>query len=515
MKILIEEESYPLDELKNIIDSKFYDENGVSGTIKYIGYFYSFKNKEIVYLLPKVFTDINEFKKMKLEQQRYFLLLFYKSLIEYKKRNSSNKIVNKYKSIVLKGSVGDDEFSFLDIVLNIVNFHKENKNVLLFLEKRLNCENHKKVSWEKTVRKNIPILDAKNKPIYNQAINRKKDIDTQEQLLSIFYSVLFYLNNQYKLNVKIDDIYKIYKGKAYISMCQKAPKILKKIKHKYFSDILVKVYKLLELYFVIERTNIQTKSYEYFLVNNYHVIFEDMVDKLLSNDNKDIQKLKEQNDGKILDHLFLHKSIFNKNKDIHYIADSKYYKTKNQIEKKSIYKQFTYAKNIIQDNYKSLRDDITEGYDITPNCFIRGKIDNTIDFNSSDLEYDRDNIDKSIQFQNKLFDRDTLFVQHYDINFLYVLKSYSQVTNSKLKQFRDECYIKFRTNLINYLENNYYFYQKEFKNNDEMKEFIEINFKKLNGKMYKSNNNLNIILATNKENDVSSIELKKYIFNNK
>jgi hypothetical protein len=152
MKVLVEGEKYPLIKLKNIIDSKFYTIKGDYGVVDYVGYYYSFINKEVVYLLPKVFIDKgkkvlfdfnkddlidSEFNnkinnKAKIAKFKYLLILFYRSLIEYKKRNFDTVLLNKNNAIVLNISLGKDEYSYLDIILNIVNFHKENKNVILF-----------------------------------------------------------------------------------------------------------------------------------------------------------------------------------------------------------------------------------------------------------------------------------------------------------------------------------------------------------------------------------------------
>ena len=84
-------------------------------------------------------------------------------------------------------------------------------------------------------------------------------------------------------------------------------------------------------------------------------------------------------------------------------------------------KQFTYAKNVIQyginselngysvhsQNKTRYRDELTDGYNITPNFFITAVID-------KDYDAARDNIqisgkpDFQCQFKNRLFDRDTL-----------------------------------------------------------------------------------------------------------
>ena len=78
--------------------------------------------------------------------------------------------------------------------------------------------------------------------------------------------------------------------------------------------------------------------------------------------------------------------------DVYYIGDSKYYKIGSDPKGEAVYKQYTYARNVIQwnlnlfldekskdsekDRYKNirLRDDITEGYNVIPNFFVSANI---------------------------------------------------------------------------------------------------------------------------------------------
>ena len=532
MKILIEGEDYNTSDIKDIIDSRFYKENGTKSIIDYVGYYYSFKNREVVYILPKVFIDEKrkvffEYDKLdlikpefeqnvkdevKLNQFKYMLILFYKSLIEYKNRHYTSDLLSETDSIILNSNIGKDEYSYIDIVLNIINFHKKNRNTILFIEKQHKSQQHRKTSWQKTINKTLPFIDKNNDPIYIKSYNKKKYTDTEEILLTIFYSVLNHLKQEYKFNINIDNIYSIYTGKSYEKLILNAPKILKKIKYKYFSDTLIKIYKLIELYFNVNiNASTSKKNEEFLMVNKYHIIFEDMIDKLFSDnlDNVDLIKLKNQKDGKIVDHLFEYDSLLSNDESIFYIGDSKYYKIKNKdnniTDKKSIYKQFTYAKNVIQFNIDLLneqkkinnkiryRDEITEGYNISPNFFIEGRI-------SEDMNYDKDEIkhngiNSSYHFPERLFDRDTLFVHHYNINFLFVLKSYTIFNSFKIEAFRKECKDKFRRNFIEYLSKEYLFFEQDFSTEAHLKNFTDLNFRILNGKMYRTDNSSKLIVA--------------------
>jgi hypothetical protein len=527
MRIFIEGESYSLDILKPIFGDKFYMPNGVNGVIDNVGYYHSIDN-EVIYLLPKVFIDtkgliLNKYPKdlfaensiddviesqNELNWLKRFLIIFYKGLIEYRVRYK-NTIQSKGDVLQLSSSLGENEYSFLDIVLSFVNFHKKNKNTILFIHKKQTSAKHKKVNWVKTVRKSNPFVTNEGIPIYSELNVKKKYIDTDEELLCMFYSVLNHLKTEYNFSIQIDESYTIAKGSAYEKLAANAPKILKKIRYKYFSDTLVKMYQLLELYFSkSNKVSIQNKNEDFIMVKYYHLIFEDMIDKLITSkiDTKEtskgvsLKKLKENKDGKIIDHLFEYDSLIDRDESIFYIGDSKYYKTNNEVQENSIYKQFTYAKNVIQFNIDLLnegkkinnniryRDKVTEGYNITPNFFIQGVVTDIFDFDDDKLAIDFDKgIKHSYHFKERIFDRDSLFVNHYSINFLFVLKSYTNKSSFELEKYRVEIHKKFRTNFVSYLkkQNLFKFYHTEFESKELLKQFIDTEFRNLTGRVEK------------------------------
>ncbi len=550
MRIFIEGESYSLDILKPIFGDKFYMPDGANGIIDNVGYYHSI-DTEVIYLLPKVFIDtngliLNKYPKDlfsensiddviesngELNWLKRFLIIFYKGLIEYRVRYK-NTIQSKGDLLQLNSSLGENEYSFLDIVLSFVNFHKKNKNIILFIHKKQVSAKLKKVNWGKTVRKSNPFVTNEGIPVYSEFNVKKKYINTEEELLCLFYSVLNHLKTEYNFNIQIDKSYTIVKESAYIKLIAKAPQLLKKIRYKYFSDTLLKIYKLLELYFSkSNKASIQKKNEDFIMVKYYHLIFEDMIDKLITSkiDTKEtskgvsLKKLKENKDGKIIDHLFEYDSLIDRDERIFYIGDSKYYKTNNEVQASSIYKQFTYAKNVIQFNIDLLnegkkinsniryRDKVTEGYNITPNFFIQGVVTDIFDFDDDRLTIDFDKgIKHSYHFKERIFDRDSLFVNHYSINFLFVLKSYTNKSIFELEKYRFEIHKKFRINFISYLkkQNLYKFYYTEFESNELLKRFIDIEFRNLIGRVYISkSNDKRLILAVY----VSDIELKKYI----
>jgi len=554
VKILIEGEKYPVASLKDIFDDpKFYHQDGQDGKILSVGYYHSYDKGQLIYMLPKVFmrnrhetifgmskdalldlTKPTTFKhKNEFNWIRQLSIYFYKSLLEFKKRNMSSAIVQSSPSANLSTNLNRHEYSYLDLLLSFVNLYKKNKNTILFKHIEFKSKQVRNPKWEKTIRKSIPFLTNDKKPIYTVYRNKKKIVDKEEELLTYFFSILNHFNLKHHLYLNIDKSYQLIKGSRFELLQQNGLSKLRKIKHRYFNDTFRKIYHLCEIYFSKTDTSSIGKSKEEFIsANNYNLVFEDMVDKLLSDpiseekttsDGISLKKLKYNEDGKVIDHIFDYESLID-NSNIFYIGDSKYYKSDNIAGKLSKYKQFTYAKNVIQYNIDLLndgkfytensryRDDLTEGYNITPNFFIYGYIDDYKNFDSDGLDKKGD-IGRSFHFENRLFDRDTLFVHQYKINFLYVLKVYSQFGAQGTEKFRRNTRARFRKDFVEYFndeeKSKFQFYEYQNINFDE---FVESNFRKLNGKCFKTNENKLILARHNEDNSILELltNFKKY-----
>lgn len=548
MKVFVEGEKYKVEVLKASLGEDIYyiEEGDRRGTINHVGYYHSFDRNELVYFLPKVFifdngkvlgkytiteladnTFINKIEGLNDIKRsdeynwiRQLLVIFYNSLLEYRRRKCDTSILREDETFELNTNVGDKEYTYLDLFLSFVNFHKKNRRAILFRYVSFLSNHSDKVNWARTVRKTLPFINKNGQPIYTQMSCKRKIINYEEELLTIFYSILNHFAEEHKINIDIDKSYKIEKAKRFESLQRNGISRLRKIKHRYFSDLFKRIYQLCELYLSSDMcTSTKKKRNEFITVKNYNLVFEDMVDKLLSevNDNncgKRISKLKNNKDGKIIDHLFEHTSIIDTDESVFYIGDSKYYKTKGEADNLSKYKQFTYAKNIIQfnidlwnDNNKRYstrmryRDDITEGYNISPNFFIYGYIEDNLDFEEDYLERKGD-IVKNSHFNDRLFDRDTLFVHTYKMNFLYILKSYTLGVSSQRDALRKKVRKKFRDEFVGYfMDSAKCGYELKYKNFDstvELKTFVDDNFRLLNGKCYSKGSKL--ILAVGDDN---------------
>lgn len=547
MKILIEGAYYPITTLQKIFDDpKFYNQNGLEGKIISVGYYHSFEKNELVYMLPKVFMtddinsvfgktkdellDLDSIKNIKHDLQynwiRQSSLYFYNSLLEYRKRITNSQIVNKTERFELNTNLGVQEYSYLDLLLSFVNFYKKNKNHILYKHIEYNSNQAKKPKWEKTIRKSLPILTSNNLPIYVSIRNKKKTVNKEEELLTYFFSILENFNQDHNLNLRIDKSFKIIKGNSFKNLQANGLTKLKKIKYRYFNDTLKRMYALCVIYFTqTDKSSSKKKREDFLSVNNYNLVFEDMIDKLFSDElnntkvnNVSLKDLKKNDDGKIIDHIYDYKSLIDTS-NIFYIGDSKYYKSNSEAGNLSKYKQFTYAKNVIQFNidllnkdkdkpYKTgirYRDDLTEGYNITPNFFIYGYIENEDNFDEHLIEKKKELPVKSFHYKDRLFDRDTLFVHQYKINFLFVLKAYTNFNTIKTQKFREEVKIDFRKHFIDFFNDSkgceFEFYKCKSTSLKDYESIVSDNFKSLNGKCY-VNMETELILAKHIEDGI-------------
>jgi hypothetical protein len=242
-----------------------------------------------------------------------------------------------------------------------------------------------------------------------------------------------------------------------------------------------------------------------------------MVDAILS-DNELLQQYKYLKDGKEIDHLFGDADVFRGNKII-YIGDSKYYKDPTKISFQR-HKQFTYARNIIQENIyivnkgqetvysRNYRDPISEGYNVTPNFFVLGAVADNWAETSFLIEPDSEPPELSFHFPNRLFDRDTLHIIYLKADFLKLLNFYigreKRLSVSRRTE-RQKARSIIRENYIVYLFRHYSFFKIKLE-----KEYIESNFKLLNGRVYMSPTSYpSYVLALDKSRPTENAQLLK------
>ena len=506
MRILIEEYQYSVADVKDILQGIDALEN-VEGrvSIHYVGYYYNTLLRDCVFILPKVLLqdvggqervfgkyrpeDIaNLDVKNPLEpEERNFIYKFavwiYRAVVVFKndKRNDTDIV---YHQQIAQVGAGSRRLSntYLDILLSLLQFNRDNQSFFFFVVKNQHSGLNK-INWSRTIATSSAIVQ-KGQPIYLNPINKKRRINFDEELLVIFFSILNYIGDTYGFPKEIYCQYQLITGKRFETYLNGFGKTrLRQIKYKYFSDKALQLWQLCYAFFdQSKQVFVSTDRREYLLVKNFYIVFEAIIDELVGDNPLPDGMDKRQDDGKIVDHLFTAVSLTESERrqndtavrQTYCIGDSKYYKMGHELGRESVYKQYTYARNVIQwnldifnglnDTVKSsqvrLRDEKTEGYEIIPNFFISAKLDEKFRYDDDGIEKTdrRRNKHKNVQFMNRLFDRDTMLLFHYDVNFLYVLSLYARNNASQKAAWKRKIRSRFRSEIQQWLQEDYDFY---------------------------------------------------------
>ncbi|MBE6293962.1 MAG: LlaJI family restriction endonuclease [Bacteroidales bacterium] len=515
--------------------------------VEYVGYCYSKAAGDVIFFLPKVVLtgeqdedknsdtifgaspqEIIDFESDKVKSKitedgckgyKEFLstlsIWIYRVISVYKQTHNDNILESKEYQAESRGKKQKHN-TLLDVIIALRDFNKNNQDYFTFIVKNIHS-GYNKINWSKTINSSQAIIQQ-GTPVYINPVNKKKMVNFDEDLLIIYFSILNYIREVHGFSFEINIHYQLINPdrlkKAYIDKnlgCRR----LRQIKYKYFSDQALRIWDLCYAFFDREyKISMNRQAEDYLLAKNFEHIFEVMIDTLVSgNDKHDLPKeLTEQKDGKLVDHMFIGQGLIEQS-DLsseltYYIGDSKYYKrTRNDrthLGDKSIYKQYTYARNVIQwnmnlflggdnnDEQPQLRDTLTEGYNPIPNFFISARIPNKESGNQKFLSFDdkgikaqENGVQLNRQFENRLFDRDTLLLCHYDVNFLYIASLYGRNNKSAQSSWREYVRKEFCSRIQDSLNRLYTFRVLQPREGMDCYRFIQDNFHLLNGKVYR------------------------------
>lgn len=491
------------------------DDNAV---LDCVGYYFAPKHSH-VFILPKVFNicglgfgclDLNEDRPVEVNDGALRVmkdngwnpdllielpLYLYQAIDKYRRREVRNISAEQDAVLnVTSSKKGETEITLLDIILSLRNFYNANRDLFVLVYKQAHS-GFNKVNWGRTIRTKQPVV-SNGSVIYPYVVNHRKQINYDEELLVLFFNTLRYINNEYHFRLEVDQPYNMMSDREFRSKLKNGAigKRLLTIKNNYFNERFVQLWELLYRFASKINSAVKTKeNEEYLLVRDFNNVFEDMIDVLLG-DTDAPKSLVKQQDGKIVDHLFKGMSLTTDKRQVYYVGDSKYYKENAAPEGNSLFKQYTYAKNIIQTQldwyhkkreHLKYRDELTEGYNITPNFFISGRVEKEYGFMSAELHLlDDKRFDKNFQFRNRIFDRDTLFLRMYDINFLFALYAYVCKSQNVRTKFKIEAKEIFRRDFIRYIDGEHDFYLLQGRDGKDIKSLVDKHFRALNGKVF-------------------------------
>ena len=345
-----------------------------------VGYFHCPKVNDSIFIMPKVFVNVirNEEKKV---AERVFATeennidsgfapeeLIFKNFFDSidakedtrkdkDKRETLNFITstaiwiyqsikryveNKTKSCNLDEAnlqrvtttPGQSTETLLDTIISLIQFYKEHRTLFTFIAINRN-HGTSRINWRKTINRKLPTLNNR-KPVYFDFYTKNKVINYDEELIVLFLSSMEYVRQKFYFSAIEHEGYELLPPHVIHNLMETGKGIRKmnEIRHKYFSDELVQLWQLM-MQFFRQTYDISAKHYipEMLIVRKYDRIFEDMVDCLIGEDlPKSIQYMKNQDDGKTIDHIYIENSVFensvfsekDKQKHIFNIGDSKY-----------------------------------------------------------------------------------------------------------------------------------------------------------------------------------------------
>lgn len=547
MRVIIEGYCYRASAVRDVLHELSTLENvGGEISVGYVGYYYNPQLRDCVFILPKVLVneenkvfsrldphdiiDLDNCKLLTSEERNFiyeFAVWIYRAIEVFNKSNPNSGIVLHRKIAEMGKGKRVLSNSFLDILLSLLRFNKEHYSFFTTILRNLHS-GYNKINWTRTISRSTAWVQN-DVPVYLNPVNKKRQINTDEELIIIYFSILNHISETYGFPVDITLGFELIKGRKFEHYLKGYGKRrLQQIKYRYFSDIQLRLWEMCYAFFdKAHQIHIVAEQREYLLVKNFNIVFEAIIDELIG-DKEPPRGLKDQDDGKRVDHIYSYRNLTNNEEDkpIYYIGDSKYYKIGNKISDESVYKQFTYARNVIQWNlniflddkkedaalrkeHPIYRDELTEGYNIVPNFFISAKMDEKLSYADNVSTTNRENNTfLSRHFENRLFDRDTLLVYHYDVNFLYVISLYARENKYQKAQWKQKVRELFREKIQAALEENYKFYAMTPKPGVNHEEYLRENFQELLGKVYRPFDDTNYLsLALDKQKESENKDL--------
>lgn len=146
------------------------------------------------------------------------------------------------------------------------------------------------------------------------------------------------------------------------------------------------------------------------------------------------------------------------------------------------------------------RDALTEGYNITPNFFISARVSPGAPTYAQPCLIRRPDHSGRVpccQFSNRLFDRDTLWLQHYDVNFLYVIALYARSNYAEKQRFKALARSEFKQGMLQMLSSGadgYDFYIAEPRLGHTLEQAVTANFRTIIGKVFRPDDSLNAVV---------------------
>jgi hypothetical protein len=236
-------------------------------------------NGEMVFghCLPEDIVNLEEQNQLTQEEHDFIYQLsvwIYRAICVYRDSAIDNSIIRQqYLSQMNKGRLHKCN-TFLDILLALQKFNRENQDFFFFVLKNLHSGLNK-INWTRTISHSAAIVQQ-NVPVYLNPVNKKRMVNFDEELLVIFFSILRYLKETYGFPVQINVNFPLITGDRFKNYMDGMGKVrMMQIKYKYFSDKALYLWELCYAFFdKSKKVSVDTDDREYVLAYNFNIVLQ-------------------------------------------------------------------------------------------------------------------------------------------------------------------------------------------------------------------------------------------------
>ena len=274
MRILIEEYPYRSEDISETVlgELLFHDAEGKVSLDK-VGYYFNPKLNDCVFILPKVLLEgehgkekvfghieprdlVNPEKCTELSKEEYWFIYnlsvwIYRALCvfrehEYDRYGGERKrpSIILFEQAPMMGRMKKRKAStFLDILLALLQWNRQNQQFVMFIVKNLHS-GYNKINWTKTINR-AEALVQNDVPMYVAPVNKRRQVNFDEELLIIYYSILNHIHLEYGLPVSLNVNFPLIRGEKFRKYINgQGKRRLRQIKYKYFSDKALELWEL-------------------------------------------------------------------------------------------------------------------------------------------------------------------------------------------------------------------------------------------------------------------------------
>ena len=210
MRIIIEEHKYAAADVKDVLKGIDALEN-VEGyvSVNYVGYFYNTDKdvRDCVFILPKVLLEDVDGKELVFgkyapeeiinldahnpltQPEKDFIYEFavwiYRAIVVFHNDKRNKTSIVYHRKIAEVGNGGKRlSNTFLDILLSLVQFNKNNQDFFFYILRNIHA-GFNKINWNRTIKQIRPQIDYNDNIIYLDFITRKTNYNEAELITLI------------------------------------------------------------------------------------------------------------------------------------------------------------------------------------------------------------------------------------------------------------------------------------------------------------------------------------------